>query len=419
MKTEASSSSLRRLPAWSIVLGGAVSLAVAMGIGRFAFTPLLPMMIHDGVLNLSFGSTLASANYLGYLLGAVLCMGLPQLWSSATITRWGLVLTAVLTFAMLVSNQFSWIIVRFLAGIICSVVLVHTSKWTLALLTELRKSQLGSIMFVGVGLGITLSGFIVSAMVQWHWSSHTGWLSFGIIALVLVALTWRLFLTDEPNPVKNHPILTQQSDEKTNWYEMSLFSLAYGFAGFGYIITATYLPVIARDTLPASASFWLDLFWPAFGLAAVVGSIVATRLGRLKDPRLALTICYLMEGAGVIGAMIVPTVSGFFISSFLAGLPFNAINFFTMQEVMRLRPSQAARYMGLLTALFSIGQIAGPPMVNYILQSAPSAQYGFSLSLQIAAGFLFVGAVIFVLLSIIWPIVKKEPNDCQCNSDNA
>ena len=51
---------------FAIAATGMVALAVAMGIGRFAFTPLLPMMLHDGVLGLPAASWLATANYLGY-----------------------------------------------------------------------------------------------------------------------------------------------------------------------------------------------------------------------------------------------------------------------------------------------------------------------------------------------------------------
>ena len=57
-----------------------VALAIAMGIGRFAFTPILPMMLADGVIDLAAASWLASANYLGYLAGAVGCTFQPWLW---------------------------------------------------------------------------------------------------------------------------------------------------------------------------------------------------------------------------------------------------------------------------------------------------------------------------------------------------
>ena len=66
---------------WAIALAGAVALAVAMGIGRFAFTPLLPMMLTDGVIDLPHASWLASANYLGYFIGALLCTFQPWIWA--------------------------------------------------------------------------------------------------------------------------------------------------------------------------------------------------------------------------------------------------------------------------------------------------------------------------------------------------
>src|SRR5687767_12738441 len=73
----------------SIALAGLVSLAVAMGIGRFAFTPLLPIMLAERSVDLAGASLLASANYLGYLLGALACTFQPWLWRrfgwSATI----------------------------------------------------------------------------------------------------------------------------------------------------------------------------------------------------------------------------------------------------------------------------------------------------------------------------------------------
>ncbi|TKI02484.1 YbfB/YjiJ family MFS transporter [Martelella alba] len=393
------------LPIWVIVVGSTISLGVAMGISRFAFTPILPMMIHDGVLTLAFGSTLASVNYLGYLAGAMLCMGLPPLWSSAVLTRWGLLLTVVLTFGMLIENHIVWIVLRFLAGVVSAVVLVHTSRWCLALLGAKGRVSIGSIMFTGVGMAITLSGLAVSGMVQLGWGSRSGWMCFGVFATLLVVLIWRIFRTDEiPFTRLSQHKASPVSSQPENVGEMTLFSLAYGLAGFGYIITATFLPVIARITLPPSASIWLDLFWPTFGISAVAGSILVARIDWVRDPRLALVVCYVLESVGVVGAMIVPTITGFFISSLLAGLPFNAINFFTMREVTRLRPLHAARYMGLLTALFSVGQIAGPPMVNELLSLAYSQEAGFSWSLQIAAGALLAGAFIFLFLTWKWPI---------------
>jgi predicted MFS family arabinose efflux permease len=75
-----------------------VSLALAMGIGRFAFTPLLPMMLRDGSINLQQGGALATMNYVGYLLGALLCLAIRP--DHARISRVALAFTVVLTLAM-------------------------------------------------------------------------------------------------------------------------------------------------------------------------------------------------------------------------------------------------------------------------------------------------------------------------------
>ena len=111
---------------WTIALAGAVALATAMGIGRFAFTPLLPMMLQDGVIDLPAASWLASANYLGYLLGALLATFQPWIWqkirslpplAGTQLLRAGLVSTCLLTLGMALDAPALWPSLRFLAGV--------------------------------------------------------------------------------------------------------------------------------------------------------------------------------------------------------------------------------------------------------------------------------------------------------------
>jgi len=98
------------------------ALAAAMGIGRFAFTPLLPLMLHDGVVDIATGSWLATANYAGYLAGALLYMALPWLGrrlgavpGNAALVRAGLVATALLTATLALPWAGLWPLMRFLA----------------------------------------------------------------------------------------------------------------------------------------------------------------------------------------------------------------------------------------------------------------------------------------------------------------
>ena len=182
---------------------------------------------------------------------------------------------------------------------------------------------------------------------------------------------------------------------------MVWLAIAYGLDGLGYIITATFLPVIARQVMPGSA--WLDLFWPLFGLAVVAGALLSTRISLKGDLRYILAACYMMQAVGVILTVWLPTPLGFAVGSLLLGLPFTAITFFAMQEVRRLKPHNVASYTGLITAVYGLGQVAGPPLAAWLLSRSATAEQGFNVALQIAASSLVLGAIMFVGLARVYP----------------
>ena len=413
VRTSAANASTSDTSAWAIALAGALALATAMGIGRFAFTPLLPMMLADGVIDLPGASWLASANYMGYLLGALLCTFQPWIWrrlkglpavSGPTWVRAGLVATTLLTLGMALHFAALWPVLRFAAGVASAFVFVFTSGWCLAQLARRHASALGGVMYAGPGAGIALSGFLASGMVALHWTAATGWLILGVLACVLTLLLWRTFKkpAQPVMAVAGAASLLAASASPADRRQMLVLALAYGLAGFGYIITATFLPVIARQALPGSA--WLDLFWPLFGLSVMAGSLLASRIPLTGDLRHLLAGCYFVQALGVAVTVWSPSLAGFVAGSLLLGLPFTAITFFAMQEVRRLRPLSAASYMGLLTAMYGIGQIAGPPLVALLLRHTASLGAGFSLSLEIAAGTLVLGVLLYLWMVRLWPL---------------
>ena len=383
-----------------VALAGMLCLAVAMGIGRFAFTPLLPMMLHDGVVDLSGASWLATANYLGYWFGAMACALQPWVWSRfpalrpvvhTTAMRLGLALTVVLALGMALQTPAVWPLWRFLAGIASALVFVYTSGWCLARLAVAGTPQLGGIIFVGPGLGIAVSGLAATAMVAGGLSAATGWAAMAGLAVVLTAVVWPQLngIVAQATPVG----LSSASGGSA----MTLLAVAYGLAGFGYIVTATFLPVIARQSLPGS--IWLDLFWPLFGLGVAAGALITIRFPTHWDRRHLLMGCYALQAAGIMLGVWWPSLPGFALGSLLIGLPFTAITLFAMQEVRRVRPHGASAFIGLLTATYGLGQIAGPPWVAVLLGRSVSAAQGFALSLETAAASLVLGILLYAWLA--------------------
>ncbi len=400
---------LRPVSAWAIALTGLLSLATAMGIGRFAFTPLLPMMLHEGVVDLPTASTLATANYLGYWVGAMACALQPALWrrlriatplAHTTAVRTGLVATVLLTLLMAAPVPTLWPLARFMAGLASALVFVYVSGWCLARLSAQGAASLAGVIYTGPGLGIAVSGLAATAMVSSGQRASLGWMVFALLALVLMALAWPQLRGSVA------PAAPPSGQGAPTGLALAAFTLAYGLAGFGYIITATFLPVIARQVLPGS--IWLDLFWPLFGLGVALGALITLRVSLRHDRRHLLLVCYGLQAAGVMLSVWWPSLPGFAIGSLMLGLPFTAITLFAMQEVRRVRPQDASSFIGWLTVAYGLGQIAGPPMVAWLLGHSVTTEQGFTWSLEIAASALLLGTGIFAMLAW-WHPQPREP----------
>ena len=412
-----------------IALAGLAALAIAMGIGRFAFTPIMPMMLHDGVVDLQQASWLASANYLGYLVGALLCtfdpwlrrrLGLRKAADAPAIARLGLVATALLTLAMALPWPATWPSLRFAAGVVSAYVFLQASSWCLAQLAARGAPSLGGIIFVGPGLGIVGSGLLGGAMVAWQWRASGAWALFGLFAALLAATVWRVFRRENqhspPLPLAEEgggeggrahprPGPLPQAGEGEGGHgrvEVGVLAVAYGIAGFGYIVTATFLPVIARAAVPASPL--IDLFWPVFGAGIVCGALLSARVATSIDRRLLLAGAYALQAAGIGLGVAWPSEAGFAVGSLLLGFPFTTITLFALQEIRRIRPQDPTPTMGLVTTLYALGQALGPQMVALLLRlGGGDARAAFQRSLLIAACALLLGAAMYLASAKLWP----------------
>ncbi len=346
---------------WALLLAGALTLAVAMGIGRFAFTPLLPLMMRDGQLDAAGGAELAAANYLGYLVGALTAGRLAG--QPLRLVRWCLPAIAVLTAAAgLVHSPLSWAVLRFGAGVGSAWALVGISVWSLTLLARRGQSGLSGLVFTGVGAGITLAGLLAWWAVAA--SASALWLLFGAAALLLSGLV--IWLVRAAAPPADAGGVTRSSPPARPSNPLPAGSwplvICYGAFGFGYILPATFLPAMARALLDDPRRF--GLVWPVFGLAALASVLLTRRWVAAWPPVRVWAVCQFLMAAGVALPLLSRSGWAVALAALLVGGTFVLATVIAMQMARALAPQQPAPLLARMTAAFALGQIAGPLLVR-------------------------------------------------------
>lgn len=297
--------------AWASALAGLAALALAMGIGRFAFTPILPMMQDDAGLTVADGGWLAAANYLGYLLGALSAIRVrvrPEL-----AIRSSLLLISLSTMAMALPLGFAaWFVLRLLPGAASAWVLVFVSAWALERLASQGRPALGGLVYGGVGAGIFLAGMACLVLLGMHSTSGTAWFALGAISLGFTALLWNRF---EPSAAA-HSARRELAASGATGLRWSLV-LCYGAFGFAYIVPATFLPVMARQAIADPQAFgWA---WPVFGVAALASTVLASALSGRFGRRRVWIGANLVMAAGVFVPVVTAGLAGTLIAALCVG----------------------------------------------------------------------------------------------------
>ncbi|WP_271892963.1 YbfB/YjiJ family MFS transporter [Candidatus Phyllobacterium onerii] len=364
-------------------LGGLVAMAVGMGIGRFIFTPILPGMMSELGLTPGDAGLIASANYFGYLLGAIIAgFG----WASGIerpLVYVSLAASAALCFAMSVSDGVMlFSIIRFFAGVASAFMLVFTATIVFSHLAAANRQDLQAMHFGGVGTGIAISSLLVA------FSSATGhgWREDWIGAAVLSALGLiAVFALIRQGPVRSGSAATEPPIVWTP--EFIKINIAYGLFGFGYIITATFIIAIVRSS---HGSPWMEaLVWFVTGTAGAISVWLWTPLLRRAGPFVALALGCAVQAIGVAASVVLPSPAGPLLGGLLLGLTFIVITAFGFQAGRVLLPHSQRRVMAVMTAAFGIGQIIGPLIGGYVANITGD----FTIATLAAAAGLVVAAL--------------------------
>ena len=365
---------------------GLAALAVAMGIGRFAFTPILPMMQSDAGIGVVEGGWLASANYVGYLLGALTAVALPV--SAGAAARLGLIAVGVTTLGMgLTTNMAAWLALRLLAGVASACVLVFASAWCLeqfqAQAPPERRARLSATLFAGVGVGIAVAGAICLALIVHGKDSTTAWTLLGVLALVAAL--------GLPRGFGASAAVAAVAATSDRWHrESPRLILCYGAFGFGYIIPATFISTMARDLMRDPAHYGWS--WPVFGAAAAASTFVAARLRQRLTDRSVWIAGHLVMALGLVMPLAWRGAPGIVASALLVGGTFMVVTMAGMQEARRISGAGARRLMAAMTSAFAAGQIAGPLAVSALA----SVGLGYAAALLAAAALLVLSAIALI-----------------------
>ncbi|WP_025218432.1 YbfB/YjiJ family MFS transporter [Lysinibacillus varians] len=372
------------------LLGGILSLIVAMGIGRFAYTPILPLMQSDLSFSNAVGGYLATSNYAGYLLGAFLVGVIPVKQHRTFILRLSLVISILTTASMgLFQSYFIWYGLRFISGISSAIVFVMASGIVLDKLAIRNKLNWSGIFYGGVGLGIFLSSLLIPILNRLY-SWEGVWLGLSGVSMLLVLIVW-ISMKDEP-----------LSFEKTSKQESALWVpplkwipwliVAYGLEGLGYIVTGTFIVSIAKE-IP---SFHGDatVVWMVVGLAAIPSCIIwselAKKIGFVKSLVLAMTL----QAFGIALPALWVSQIGVVLSALLFGATFMGITTLATTLARQMSPFNSSRIIGILTSIYAGGQMIGPSIAGIIstaTQNYDAVLLGAASVVLVGAGLLLTG----------------------------
>jgi predicted MFS family arabinose efflux permease len=364
---------------WIIAVAGLLALALAQGIGRFAFTPILPMMQGDAGVSLAEGGWLAAANYLGYLVGALWAM--VQRARADHAIRASLAITALATVAMAFADGLAaWLALRALAGISSAWALIHMSSWSAQRLARLGRPAFNGIVFAGVGAGVVLAGALCLALMTAGAGSRTAWLWLGVIGVLITAVVWPV-LKDSESAAASAAFAGYR------WTPDAVRLVAcYSAFGIGYIIPATFVPVMAKQVIEDPAVFgWA---WPLFGAAAMASTLLAGALERVFSGRRLWMASACVMALGVAAPLVIGGLTGILACALLVGGTFVVATLAGVQVAREVAGGAAHVLLAAMTAAFAASQVAGPLLVSFLVERSG----GFGGALLLAFGVLVASA---------------------------
>lgn len=373
-----------------------LALMIAMSISRFAYTPILPFMQQDTSMNNQNAGLLATFNYLGYLMGAIIPMFI-TIKSKVFDLKLYVMINVISVILMGFSEHFLiWSVLRIIAGITSGTIFVVASNVALEALRMANKQSISGILYSAVGIGIFSSSIFIFLYTQAQTWKAT-WIILGVVALMagIIILT---SMKDNPSISKHSTSSNQNQGKALNRAFIIPFSIAYFFEGAGYIVTGTFLVALIK-TIPAYIDY-AALSWMFVGLGAMpatlIWSLFAEKIGYKKAIYSALILQIISVGLPIFSHHML----GLIVASMLFGATFLGLTtlFMSKSQELMYHTNQKLNLVSLLTVIYSVGQMIAPMIAGVLI--------GDSNNYQLALTF----AMILLILGFIFSVISYRFN---------
>lgn len=371
---------------------GFCALIIAMGVGRFVYTSLLPGMMAVHGFGEAAAGAMAGWNYVGYLAGALAMRGVSTGARYRFFVFWMLLSLATTMGMGLIRGEAAWHTVRFISGVASAGIFVLCSAMVLDALATAGRSALAGLLYSGVGAGIVFGG-LLAPFLESRFGTDGAWLGMGIVCLPLASFSLICLRPSysmqsiQKNSGRNTP-----PGEKQGGAKRALVSLilAYFLEGLGYIISATFLVAMigaSTGSMALANASWV-ITGGAAALSAPLWPLIARRTGYLNS----LLAAFLLQGVGVLLPVVSSSGTAALGSGLLFGGTFMGITVLSLQYGVSLSSRSSAHTVGTMTVVYGAGQIIGP----FVAGMLASEGGGFALSFALSAVCLFlaIGALL-------------------------
>ncbi|RMJ02847.1 Major Facilitator Superfamily protein [Marinobacter litoralis] len=374
---------------FTVLLAGGLVLLVVHTLGRFIYTPLMPYLVADDQINASQGAAIATWNYLGYLVGALLAIRWHRIDQIRFLLPLFMLVHVITTLIMTQTDHLTVMsVVRWLNGVANGVIFVQAPALILEWLVLRNRASLSGLVYIGVGTGLLVSSGLVAGPADFLEGAQRWWPAL----LVSIPLGWWgvMQLRKLDVPVRDHddsgkaitttPLLDRAS--------VPLF-LSYAGAGLGYILPMTFLPLLANLELPAD-HFLQDGTWMLVAIVTIPSPWLWNKLGAVMGDLRALRLNFIIQLAGVLAAVVWPGAVGLVLCAMLVGGTFVGTVLLTQRTGRALHPHQGPRLSAAMVALYGFTQMVGPWLTKQWLDAGGTLLSAFGIGVAaLAFGLVF------------------------------